>query len=189
MTLSTPLSMLGSFIRRVFCGGIIVDYEIERYCQQFGLLTPFKPQNLNPASIDVEIGTTAEIEMSNGQMLRIDLEKYSKEYPYMMEPGEFMLVATDEEFNIPDFLCCEFRIKSSRAREAYDNLLAVWIDPGFNKSKLTLELVNHRQRAKLPIYPGLKIGQIVFHRCAKPRKSYRTTGRYNGHSTVHGSLG
>jgi deoxycytidine triphosphate deaminase len=35
------------------------------------------------------------------------------------------------------------------------------------------------------LFPGLKIGQMVFHAMSKtPMKSYRETGHYNNHLTV-----
>jgi dCTP deaminase len=81
-------------------------------------------------------------------------------------------------------------LKSSRAREGYNHALSAWIDPGYCNSKLTLELVNVRRHYDLPLYPGLKIGQIVFMRMSEvPVNSYSKTGRYNGDSTVQGSKG
>ena len=108
-----------------------------------------------------------------------------------MRPGEFVLAETHETFKkIPDHICAQFALKSSRAREGYENLLAGWIDPGFCSSKLTLELVNVRRHCDLSLYPGLKIGQIIFMRMSEvPINSYLKTGRYNGDATVQGSKG
>jgi dCTP deaminase len=40
------------------------------------------------------------------------------------------------------------------------------------------------------LWPGMKIGQMVFHRMSDlPLRSYAQTGRYNGHATVHASKG
>jgi dCTP deaminase len=53
---------------------------------------------------------------------------------------------------------------------------------------LTLELKNARQLQSLPIYPGLKIGQMVFWRMStKPAISYAVTGSYNGDKLVAAS--
>jgi dCTP deaminase len=55
---------------------------------------------------------------------------------------------------------------------------------------LTLELKNVRQLHPVRLWPGMKIGQIVFTRMeSAPRRSYAVTGRYNGDATVQGSKG
>jgi deoxycytidine triphosphate deaminase len=50
---------------------------------------------------------------------------------------------------------------------------------------LTLELKNERVHHAQMLYPGMKIGQIVFHAMSNvPMKSYAETGHYNNHLTV-----
>lgn len=62
-------------------------------------------------------------------------------------------------------------------------------DPGWNGSKLTMELVND-DIAPLPIYPGLRIGQLIFSlTLGIPEKCYAKTGRYNNDTVVKGSKG
>ena len=80
-------------------------------------------------------------------------------------------------------------LKSSRAREGYQHALAGWIDPGWVGSKLTLELKNNRRYRSLPLYPGMRIGQIVFHTMSQtPIKSYTEVGNYNNHARVMPSV-
>jgi hypothetical protein len=69
------------------------------------------------------------------------------------------------------------------------NCLAVWLDNGWHGSKLTMELVNHLCFSSLPLYPGLKIGQIIFYQTEVPTRHYGQTGRYNGDTTVMASKG
>jgi dCTP deaminase len=67
-------------------------------------------------------------------------------------------------------------------------MLAGWIDPGWHGSKLTLELQNARKMHSLPLYPGLKIGQIIFFEMSeKPLKSYAEVGHYNNDTKVSAS--
>jgi len=81
-----------------------------------------------------------------------------------------------------------FFLKSSRAREGYENLHAGYADPGWHGSVLTLELKNSRQLLPLPLYPGMKIGQMVFFRMSqKPVLSYAVTGSYNKDLSTTGS--
>jgi dCTP deaminase len=100
------------------------------------------------------------------------------------------LADTIEVFNIPDDIAGEFRLKSSRAREGLDQALAVWLDPGWHGSVLTMELRNNRQLWPQLLWPGMRVGQIIFHLMSeRPAASYAKTGRYNGDATVQASKG
>jgi dCTP deaminase len=118
------------------------------------------------------------------------LDRHSQDDPYELRPGQFVLAQTMEVFNLPDDLAAQFMLKSSRAREGLEHLMAGYCDPGWHGSVLTLELHNSRQLWSVGLWPGMKIGQIVFHLMAeRPINSYAQTGRYNGHQSVTGSLG
>jgi len=124
------------------------------------------------------------------EFVNVDISHRTDKNPYRLMPGEFCLAETEEIFNIPDSISAQFVLKSSRAREGYENLLAGWIDPGFSGSRLTLELVNARRHWDLPLYPGMKIGQIVFFGMSSiPINSYSKVGRYNGDLRVSASKG
>lgn len=168
---------------------VLVDFQIRKYCQEQSMIVPFDESLLNPASLDVRIGTTMQREASDGGMVAVDLAAFSKEFPLMIQPKEFILVGTQEVFNIPPTVAGKFYLKSSRAREGWEHLLAGWCDPGWHGSVLTLELVNVRRFKCLPIYPGLKIGQIVFEEVTEPERCYKQTGRYNNDLCVMGSKG
>lgn len=163
---------------------------------------------LNPASIDIRIGDTLLIEVYNpslplwfNRLLRpisfllpknvlpkfhnVNLKKYSKKNSFYIYPGECVLVASQENLLVPDDLVMDIRLKSSRARELYNHSLAFWFDPGWMGIG-TLELQNIGSYCKLPLYPGMKIGQIIYNKltdtCEKP---YR--GRYRGAGGVESS--
>jgi dCTP deaminase len=122
--------------------------------------------------------------------VNVDISHRTEKNPYRLMPGEFCLAETEEIFNIPDSLSAQFALKSSRAREGYENLLGCWIDPGYSGSRLTLELVNARRHWDLPLYSGMKIGQIVFFKMSSiPLNSYSKVGRYNGDLKVSASKG
>lgn len=171
----------------------LVDFEIERECILNALVVPYNKALLNPASIDVRVGGTARIERMEGDRptwIDIDISAYSADLPYYVAPKEFVLVGTLETFNLTDTIAAEFRLKSSRAREGWNNCLAVWADCGWNGSVLTMELINECRFHSLPLYPGLKIGQMIFHRCEQaPERHYGITGRYNNDTVVMGSKG
>jgi dCTP deaminase len=168
---------------------VLVDHQIESLCLS-GMVTPYDPALLNPASLDVRLGDTLLIESAESRALvPYPLHHHSEADPYQWRPGQFCLAPTAETFNMPTTVAGEFRLKSSRAREGYDQALAVWCDPGWHGSVLTLELRNNRQLHWLPLWPGMKIGQIIFHSCEEPRRSYAVTGRYCNDKGVQGSRG
>lgn len=158
---------------------------------QLDMIKGYDPDLINPASLDVRLGNHLMVEsLSEDKMVEVDISSRTKESPYLLNPREFCLAETVEIFNIPDWIAGQFVLKSSRAREGYENLLAGWIDPGFNGSRLTLELVNAKQYWAIPLYPNLKIGQIVFFKMGSiPEESYEVTGRYNGDLKVKDSRG
>ena len=145
---------------------------------------------INPASIDVRLGSYLMVEsIYSPELVRINISDKTEDDPFMLQPGEFCLAETVELFNIPDDISCEFKLKSSRAREGFQHALAAWIDPGFNSSRLTLELKNLRLHHALALHPGKRIGQVIFHEMSNvPLRSYRETGHYNNHLTVMPSV-
>jgi dCTP deaminase len=124
------------------------------------------------------------------ELVPYPLHRHSQEDPYELRPGQFCLADTMEVFYLPDDVAAEFRLKSSRAREGLDQALAVWADPGWHGSVLTMELRNNRQLWPQLLWPGMKIGQMIFHLMAeRPVASYAQTGRYNGDLAVMASKG
>jgi len=171
---------------------ILCDWQIHAHCDA-GMVTPFDHELLNPASLDVRLGRHIRIEQAtSADMLLVDLLALdvSEADPYVLRPGQFILAETMETFYLPDNIAAQFMLKSSRAREGLEHLMAGYCDPGWHGSKLTLELHNSRQLYPVPIWPGMKIGQMVFHLMdQRPVNSYAVTGRYNNDATVQGSRG
>ena len=154
------------------------------------LVSPFDVDLLNPASLDVRLGSNLLIELpSTTELVPYSIAECSKEKPYMLQPHEFVLAETLEEFKLPDCIAGQLALKSSRAREGIEHLLAGYIDPGY-QGRLTLELQNARCLHSVPLWPGMRIAQIVFHKLSMlPAKDYSMTGRYFNDKTVQGSKG
>ena len=132
---------------------------------------------------------TAIFEDFNGLKTDCDLKWTSIYEPILIKPQEFFLSCTLEVFNFPSNICGEFKLKSSRAREGWGHSLAGWIDSCFNNSVLTLELRNNLNHGCLPLYKGLKIGQIILFQCDRPLVTYAETGRYNNNLETTRSKG
>lgn len=168
---------------------ILSDFEIKRLIAEHNMVQNHDPALINPASIDLRLGNMIMLEsVESHKMIPLDISRYTKDHPYELVPGQFILADTIEIFNMPESIAGLFFLKSSRAREGYENLHAGYADPGWNGSTLTLELKNARQLQSLPIWPGLKIGQMVFFRMsAPPHNSYAVVGHYNADLGPRGS--
>lgn len=168
---------------------ILPDVEILTLVRR-GLVTPFDHELVNPASLDVRLGERLLVEVPDSYELQPQsIAGCSQEEPYLLRPHEFVLAETLEEFKLVECIAGQLALKSSRAREGLEHLLAGYIDPGY-QGRLTLELQNARSLHPVPIWPGMRIAQIVFHKLSMlPSKDYAMTGRYYGDKTVQGSKG
>jgi dCTP deaminase len=166
------------------------DHEIRRLCKQNGMISPFTEAMINPASIDVRLGDRIMVEQEQTPDLQIlGISEYNQDNPFLIEAGEWLLAETQEILHLPDFLGAQFVLKSSRAREGWDHAEAGWADPGYC-GRLTLELRNSRQYHPLPIWPGMRIGQLKFMLISGvPERSYAQTGRYQHDLVVTASKG
>ena len=167
----------------------IVDHQIRHLARTAGLVEPFDPDMVNPASIDVTLGPTLLREGSpykgEDRWVEVDIENGL----YSLQPGEFVLAHTAELIRVPNNLECVFNLKSSRGREGYEHLMAAYIDPGFI-GRVTLELVNVNRYHRLPLEHGMRIGQLRFSKLdATPMRSYAVTGRYQNDQSVQTSRG
>jgi dCTP deaminase len=152
------------------------------------MITPYNAGQVNAASYDVCIGDKIKLAIDGNpdKWNEIDI---STGIVYSLVQGEFILTETIESFHIPRNVSAQFALKSSRGREGYEHLSAGFIDPAWHGSKLTMELFNANPNP-IPIYKGLRIGQIIFSRCdATPIKGYDKRGRYNNDNGVRESKG
>ncbi len=146
---------------------------------------------VQPASLDIRIGETAKrlltpndenFNPERASFEDIDFSFFTEEKPYLFQPGERLLVASLEEFNIPSRVCGQLALRSSTARDFIQHLNAGWIDPGFSNSVLTMELINW-SFTPYSLYLGKAIAQIIFHWLHDtPTSLYQ--GRYNNDSKV-----
>lgn len=159
---------------------ILCDTEIRALCEE-GLVDPYDPALVNPASLDVRLGENILVEAEfTSQMQPRSIARFTQKYPFLLQPKEFILAETVETFFLPAFLAGQFALKSSRARSGIEHLMAGYCDPGWEGSKLTLELQNARTIHPVALWPGMRIGQIVFHVMSKtPAKDYSIVGHYN----------
>jgi dCTP deaminase len=149
-----------------------------------GLVKPYHPEAVNPASIDLHLGPDLLLETVDeagpGFTLYQLAELHSEADPFLLQPGQFILAATAEQVDLHDDLSGQVQLKSSVARQGLEHLMAGWIDPGF-RGTITLELHNSRQHRPVRLWAGMPVVQLVLLLMHdRPRQSYRETGRYNG---------
>lgn len=170
---------------------VLCDWEIRSLCEGQQMVEFYDQTLINPASLDVRLGHLLRVERRFSRSMRMTcISGRTQENPYWLKPGHFVLAQTIEVFNLPDSIAAQFVLKSSRAREGLEHLLAGYCDPGWNGSALTMELHNSRRLHPVALWPGMKIGQMVFHRMSsRPLASYAEVGRYNGDRQVTGSKG
>ncbi|MHA2377242.1 MAG: dCTP deaminase [Candidatus Thorarchaeota archaeon] len=121
------------------------------------LFPDIKPYKVGASSADVRIGNTVIAETG----AKIDISRYTEDNPWIMDPGEFLLVAMLEYTMVPNDLSCLFLLKSTPARMGFGHAFSGWIDPGWS-GILTMELKNYNQTKPLPIWPGMPIGQLIY---------------------------
>ena len=127
-------------------------------------------EHVNAASVDVRLGRVFYEEKQNSGPISLVHKDQSASVrmelnwndTFWLLPGEFILAHTLEEFYLPNNIAAEFRLKSSVARAGLDQALAVWCDPGWHGSVLTIELRNNTRYNTLELTVGMKIGQMVF---------------------------
>lgn len=91
--------------------------------------------------------------------------------PFVLHPGEFALATTLEYLKIPNYLAARIEGRSTWGRVGLQiHSTAGFVDPGF-EGTLTFELHN-LGKLPLPLYPGVRISQLSFHRCGSAVTPY-----------------
>jgi dCTP deaminase len=144
-------------------------------------IAPFDAVDVQPASVDLHLDGTFRVFRNNRygfidprveQPDLTEIERVADGEQFMLHPGEFVLGQTREKISLGNSLLGRLLIHST----------AGYVDPGW-VGNLTLELGNV---ARLPIalYPGMRIGQISFHRMSseveRPYGSSELRSRYQG---------
>jgi len=150
------------------------------------LVDPAVEEHVNAASLDIRIGSKAIVEIQT-KVDWVDTahgwrEHNLEEAPYLVAPGEFLLVSTYERIMVPNGLAVDLRLKSTRARQGWDHSLAFWFDPGWNGYG-TMEIRNVTRYHHLKLEYGMLFAQMIFHMLDNiARRPY--SGRYQGATTV-----
>lgn len=136
-------------------------------------------KQLGSSSIDIRLGTEFRYLKIKKQThfdlnkdiddIRAQIEEYSEVVhvkpmeAFILHPGDFVLASTLEYLLIPNYLSARLEGRSTWGRVGLQiHSTAGFVDPGF-QGRLTFEL-NNLGKLPLPLYPGIRIGQLSFHR-------------------------
>jgi len=155
-------------------------------CGELGI-EPLEDIQIQPASVDVRLGTSFSVIRSTDNVLRMDT---ATEYhsmtaeTFLLLPKQFVLATTMEYFQLPDNLTAFVEGRSSIGRLGLFIQNAGWVDPGF-EGEITLELYNASDLA-IELHAGRRVGQLVFAQTdGKVENPYR--GKYQGQRGATGS--
>lgn len=164
----------------------LVDRQLREWMRDGGL-SPADYALVNPASVNLRIGTTLVVESPGGGTYEVDISGLHVGNPFLVDPGEWILTHTQEVVTLTDRMEAEVCLRSSAARAGWQHALAGYIDPGWS-GRITLEFQNVRRFQVLPIYPGLELCQLRVRALdLAPSSDYSATGRYQGDMGVQGN--
>jgi dCTP deaminase len=150
---------------------ILSDKDIKEYLRLGKIsVTPYRPECLQPASIDLHLDRTFLIfdtvnhyvidvrKPLDNLMRRVEI---ADDQPFILHPGEFALGATYEEVGVGNDVVGRLEGKSSLGRLGIIiHATAGYLDPG-NRLKLTLELSNIGSLPVMLFY-NMPIAQMSF---------------------------
>jgi len=140
------------------------------------VIDPLDERDIQPASVDLHLDRRLLVFGDSAAPLidlRADLPDLAEpidildDKPFILQPGEFVLVSTLERIGLPHDLAAQVKGKSSLARAGLQVAsTAGYVDPGWN-GRLTLELTN-ASRHPVALHCGMRICQILFIKLTTP---------------------
>lgn len=155
-------------------------------------------EQIGNSSVDIRLGSTfkylkvvkqTHFDIMDLNKLKNQIEDYSEDIilqplePFILHPKDFVLGSTLEYLKLPKFLTARLEGRSTWGRVGLQvHSTAGLIDPGFEGS-LTFELHN-LGKLPLPLFPGTRIGQLVFYNIKESRGSYKNKEGSKFHSQL-----
>lgn len=155
-------------------------------------------EQIGSSSIDIRLGSIfkylkvvnqTHFDISDLEKLGDQIEEYSEEIilqplePFILHPKDFVLGSTLEYLRLPLTLTARLEGRSTWGRVGLQvHSTAGLIDPGFEGS-LTFELHN-LGKLPLPLFPGTRIGQLVFYSVDSVVSSYKDKEGSKFHSQL-----
>jgi len=148
------------------------DKRLTQWAENGGV-EPFDPKLINPASIDLKIGSFIRVPIEDNTWSDpIDMNIT----PWTIKCGEIVLLHTLEFTKIPTNAIAMLFLKSTVGRQGLEHLHAGYGDPGFH-GQWTLEIINHWPFPRF-LVPGLRLIQLVLADAEEAGVDYSKTGHY-----------
>lgn len=181
---------------------VLSDLEIiEALAKEEIIVTPLMnaKKQIGSSSIDVRLGTEFNLIRISKQthfdlsLSMKEIKERVREYTeiihvkpmqaFILHPDEFALASTLEYIVIPNNIAGRLEGRSTWGRVGLQvHSTAGFVDPGF-EGTLTFELHN-MGKLPIPLYPGVRIAQLSFHRCYPAAETYiQKTGAKYARST------
>lgn len=142
---------------------------------------------IQPASLDVRLGDTfagyrrhlsSVIDPKVDSGLLLEFTTISADDCFVLHPGEFVLAHTLEAIGLNGDLAARVEGKSSLGRLGLMvHSTAGFIDPGWPKATITLELANVNS-LPIKLWPGMPVAQLAFDEVDEVSAGY--AGKYQG---------
>lgn len=160
---------------------ILSDRDIKRYLKEGKIKIRPEPdlkKQLGPCSLDLRLGNIFRCFKHNkfpyvDVNSKISIEeimeeiKIKKGEPLIMQPGDFILAVTLEEFELPSDIMARLDGRSSLGRLGIVvHSTAARFDPGW-RGKAVMELGN-LGRLPVALYPGMRICALTFETLSSP---------------------
>lgn len=157
------------------------------------VITPLlSERQIGPASVDIRLGSSIIIpkkvyaerqDVTDEKNIRLTEQRlYDRttlryHTKFMLHPNQLILGVTFEYISLPRDIFCVIMSRSSWGRLGLVVATAAAVQPGY-KGSLTLELANLSE-SPIALYPGLPVGQLVFHDVPSKGKMAEYKGRYD----------
>lgn len=162
---------------------ILVDYQIREWAENGGI-EPFHPDMINPASIDLRMGTSWR-DIHRSEELHLIGPRYSDSacltlyrptwWNRLLRRPSAVLISTLELISIPPDMAAMVKLKTTPTRKGLGHPIADWVDPGF-VGQLTMMLYVHKD---FHLQVGDRIAQLVLFTLSRmPKKHYGEVGHY-----------
>lgn len=135
-------------------------------------IEPYVESNVEPASVDLRLGSSFKKPVSTGQIIdtRGETRQEYREFEadsIVLEPDESILAETIERVELPDDLCADVVGRSSLGRLFISiHETAGFGDPGF-RGTITLEMINSNPDP-VRLHRGDRVCQIIFKETKAP---------------------
>lgn len=160
------------------------QYRDRAACDNWLRIDPWDPSKLQPASVDLRLGTgfvcfrAAEfVDLRDRRVPSYELDIGTGRDSYFeLKPGQLVLGTTIERVEIGPRMWAKIEGKSSLGRMGLVvHVTAGFVDPGF-RGQLTLEFCNISP-SPIRLRPGLAICQVAFGECVTcAKRPYGTPG-------------